>query len=108
MLVLPPPVTAFFDADACNDPDALVATFSRDGSVTDEGRRHQGSEAIRNWWRAARDRYDYVASPVDVAWAGGQAKVIATVSSRFLGSPALLTYTFTISDGAIAGLEIGS
>lgn len=108
MLVLPHPITAFFDADTRNDPESLVATFSQDGCVTDEGGRHRGREAIRDWWRAAKGKYDYVAAPVDVTRAGDQAKVTVSVTGRFPGSPVLLTYTFTLSDGAIASLEIGS
>lgn len=107
MLNLPTAVAAFFDADDRNDPQALVAAFSRNGSVTDEGVLHQGSEAIRNWLLAAKDKYHHVAVPIEVANVGDRTRVRATVTGRFPGSPALLNYTFTIADGKIAGLEIG-
>lgn len=107
MLNLPHPVAAFFDADDRNDPHALVAAFCREGSVTDEGVRHQGSDAIRNWWTAAKDKYRHVAVPIEVAPAGDRTRVRATVTGRFAGSPAMLNYTFTLADGKIAGLEIG-
>lgn len=107
MLNLPRIIEAFFDADTRNDPDALVAAFSRNGSVTDEGVLHQGSEAVRNWWRAAKDKYHHVAVPVEVASAGDRLRVRATVTGRFPGSPAVLNYTFTIANDEITGLEIG-
>ncbi|MVT51004.1 nuclear transport factor 2 family protein [Bradyrhizobium yuanmingense] len=104
---LPRTIEAFFDADARNDPDALVAAFSPNGSVTDEGVLHQGSDAVRNWWRAAKDKYHHVAVPVEVASAGDKVRVRATVTGRFPRSPAVLNFTFTIANGEIASVEIG-
>lgn len=107
MVDLPDTAKAFFDADGRDDPHAVLAAFSRDGSVTDEGIRHQGSDAIRQWWTAAEDKYHHVAVPFEVAHVGDKLRVRATVTGRFTGSPAALNYSSTIVGGKIAGLEIG-
>ncbi|MGM4887468.1 nuclear transport factor 2 family protein [Tardiphaga sp. 604_B6_N1_1] len=107
MMDLPDAAKAFFDADERSDPHAVVAAFSHNGSVMDEGVRHQGGDAIRKWWSAAKDKYHHVAVPFEVAHVDNKTRVRATVTGYFPGSPAALNYTFTIIGGKIAGLEIG-
>lgn len=46
---LPDIVNMYFDADSCNDTDALSETFAPDAVVEDEGARHQGVVAILRW-----------------------------------------------------------
>ena len=64
---LSPPIATYFEADQRHDGDALVAAFSDDAVVRDEGAEHAGPAAIHAWWQAAKARYRHVAEPVDHA-----------------------------------------
>lgn len=103
---MPDIVTAYFEADRRNDPDALVAAFAADAVVEDEGARHEGGRAIRSWWVAAKDEFHHVAEPIESTAAGDQVSVRARVSGDFPNSPATLDFSFTVKDGRIAALEI--
>lgn len=103
---MPGVVKAYFDADKRNDPDALAAVFSADAVVKDEGTRHQGVGAIRNWWMAAKQKYHHVAEPIETAGADDKVSVHATVTGEFPNSPATLDFSFTVKNGKIVGLEI--
>lgn len=104
---LSPPIATYFEADQRHDGDALIAAFSDDAVVKDEGAEHAGPAAIHAWWQAAKARYRHVAEPVDIVEAGGTSAVHARVSGDFPGSPATLTFVFTLADCRIARLEIG-
>lgn len=104
---MPNAVKAYFDADAGADPEALAPAFAADAVVEDEGSRHQGHDAIRAWWVAAKAKYSHVAEPVDVRRVADRIVVTARVSGRFPNSPAMLDYAFTIENGLIAAVRIG-
>lgn len=103
----PPAVHAYFEAERRNDADALAAAFADDGVVRDEGADHAGRVAIRAWWQAAKAKYRHVAQPLDSTQADGRTLVRARVSGEFPGSPAALTFAFTLEGDSIARLEIG-
>jgi ketosteroid isomerase-like protein len=103
---LPSPIATYFDADQRHDGDALAAAFSGDAVVSDEGAEHAGPAAIRAWWRASKAKYRQVAEPLDLAEADGKIIVRARVSGNFPGSPATLTFAFTLVGARIASLEI--
>jgi len=104
---LSPPIATYFEADRRHDADALAAAFSDDAVVRDEGAEHAGPEAIRAWWLAAKARYRHVAEPLDATEADGTTVVRARVSGEFPGSPATLTFVFTLAGARITRLEIG-
>jgi len=103
----PPAIAAYFDAEQHRDADALAASFSDDAVVADEGAEHRGRAAIRDWWQAAKTKYRHVAEPLDATEADGATVVHARVSGDFPGSPATLTFVFTLAGGQISRLEIG-
>lgn len=103
---MPGIVNMYFEADRRNDADALLATFAVEAVVEDEGARHQGVAAIREWWVAAKKAAQYVAEPMEATVEGDRALVRAKVSGQFPGSPVMLTHAFTIKDDRIVGLEI--
>lgn len=105
---LPPPIQAYFTADTNEDVPALTETFAPDAVVRDEGGSHAGRAAIAAWWRAAKDKYRYVAAPLDADAQGDTIRVRAQVTGDFPGSPAILTFAFRLTDRAIAELEIGA
>ncbi|HEV7367648.1 nuclear transport factor 2 family protein [Arenibaculum sp.] len=103
---LPSAVNAYFEADRGDDAEALGRAFRADAAVRDEGAVHQGVEAIRAWWLAAKRKYRHVAEPIGVTGTGEKVSVRARVSGRFPGSPATLDFVFTLADGGIVGLDI--
>jgi ketosteroid isomerase-like protein len=103
---MPDSVRTFFDAERVG-PEALAAAFLDDAVVRDEHTRREGLAAIREWWTAARRKYQHTAMPIEVTGTGDTVSVCAVVTGRFPGSPATLTYAFTLRDEKIAALEIG-
>jgi SnoaL-like domain len=99
-------VNRYFEADSGSNADALSDTFALDAVVTDEGSRHQGVVAIRDWWVAAKKAAQYVAEPFQTIMDGHGVLVRAKVRGQFPGSPVTLSYAFTITNGKIAMLEI--
>ena len=106
-MLLPPPVHAYFTAQAPQDRDAFAAAFAQDAVVSDEGQTYRGRPAITAWWLEAKAKYRYHAEPIDRTEAGGKALVRATVTGEFPGSPAVLTFAFGLDGDRISDLEIG-
>ena len=107
-LELPPPVAAYFAADAAHDPDAVARSFAADGAVRDEGETHAGADAIRAWWRDARAQYRFENEPLDATTEDGRTIVRARVTGDFPGSPATLRFVFDLDETGIRRLEIGA
>lgn len=105
-MTMPDSIRTFFDAERVG-AEALAAAFLEDAVVKDERTRREGLAAIRGWWTAAREKYQHTAMPIEVKGTGDAVTVCAVVTGRFPGSPATLTYTFTLRDQKIAQLEIG-
>lgn len=103
---MPSIVNEYFEADSRHDADALLAVFAVDAVVEDEHARHCGTDAIREWWSAAKKATQYRAAPVESTSDGDRALIRASVSGRFAGSPVMLTHAFTIKDDRIVRLEI--
>jgi hypothetical protein len=104
---LPRPIQTYFTARAPQDGDMLVAAFAPDAIVHDEGRDHLGSQAIRDWWVAAKAKYRHHAEPIDVVHTPRETVVRAVVTGDFPGSPAVLTFTFGLVGDLISDLRIG-
>lgn len=103
---MPEIVNMFFEADSQNDAEALSKTFALDAVVEDEGARHDGRAAIREWWLAAKKAAQFFTEPLESTSDGAMTFVRARVSGQFPGSPVTLAYAFTLKDGAITSLEI--
>lgn len=105
---LPSPIQAYFDADKDVAGPAPTSAFAVNAVVKDEGKTHIGHKAIAAWWRAAKAQYQHTADPREISEAGGRITVRAEVSGKFPGSPAILSFMFTLKDGAISTLDIGA
>ena len=82
------------------------AAPARPNSSTPVRPRRLGS--IAAWWRAAKAQYQHTADPREVSEAGGRITVLAEVRGTFPGSPAMLSFIFTLKNNEIAALEIGA
>lgn len=105
---LPQTIQAYFDADRKDDCQGVLNCFAPDAVVRDEGRSHAGHDAISVWWEYAKASYQHVAEPLEASTEGQVTKVRAEVTGRFPGSPATLTYAFTLAGEKITALEIGA
>ncbi|WP_213737558.1 nuclear transport factor 2 family protein [Bradyrhizobium sp. dw_411] len=104
---LPPAIEIYFAADRRMDASALTSNFAANAKVTDEGVVHSGHDQIRDWWLAAKAKYQYIAEPIEVTRDGTRITVRCRVSGQFPNSPATIDFAFTLSGDKISNLEIG-
>lgn len=106
-LDLPEPLPRYFAAQNALDADLMTACFSPDAVVHDEGGTYVGSEAIRSWKHDTIAKYGISIDPLEATEQDDKTVVVARVAGNFPGSPANLTYTFSVSpDGLIRTLDI--
>ncbi|PWW03472.1 hypothetical protein DFR52_101153 [Hoeflea marina] len=109
---LPAPISAYLEANARLDAEAMLAPFASDAVVGDERRSHAGTDEIRAWILEASIANQAVPRVTGYRLEdGGQARpdvhvVDAEVSGGFPGSPVQLSFRFVLADGAIARLAI--
>lgn len=106
-LRLSQPLEDYFRGARAQDVAAMCSPFSEDALVVDEGRRHRGLRAIREWMRETAGKYAFEVEPIESSTRGGETLVIASVSGTFPGSPITLRYAFNVDGGRIVGLTIG-
>ena len=106
-LDLPEPLPRYFAAQNALDGDGMTACFAPDAIVHDEGGTYTGSEAIRGWKLNTIAKYGISIEPLKAAQQDDNTVVVARVAGNFPGSPANLTYSFSVSpDGLIQTLDI--
>lgn len=110
---LPAPIKAFFDADKGAADTAPISAFAPGAVVGDEGHTHIGRAAIEAWWCASKAQYRATAEPLDIRDEQDRTIVRAKVTGAFSGSPAVLTFSFRLTEGRlmdeqIAELRIGA
>ena len=103
---MPPPLVAYFAAEAGNDTGALARCFATDAIVRDEGRTIVGLDAIKGWKRDSKAKYQYSVEPLGVSPLGATVEVPARLTGSFPGSPIEVTYDFVLAGDKIASLEI--
>lgn len=105
---LPPTLARYFAAQNAHDIDTIVACFSPDARVRDEGEDIVGHDAVRAWKEKTSARYKVTVEPLRLERHQGRCVVEARVSGTFKGSPATLRYDFGLDeDGRIASLAVG-
>jgi ketosteroid isomerase-like protein len=103
----PDVITAYFRAAERGDLDALVACFTDDAAVTDEGKTWRGHDEIRTWRVDVATVYEYTLEVLSTeAEEGDHYAVTTRLEGNFPGSPVDLVYRFVLRDGLINGLEI--
>ena len=105
-LELKEPLSTYFEAQNAHDVDGMLACFSNDASVHDEGRDMHGRPEIRTWIDETTRKYRPMIRPTSSAEEGARTLVTAQVSGSFPGSPIELRYRFKISGRKIVSLEI--
>jgi hypothetical protein len=104
---MPSPLQRFFAADAERDIDAIVALFTDDAVVLDEGQTWSGPDGIRAWQTGPASRYQYTTQIAEVVGAGeDRYRATGRLEGNFPGGIAELNWDFTLAGGLIGRLEI--
>ncbi|WP_374023196.1 nuclear transport factor 2 family protein [Mycobacterium sp. HNNTM2301] len=108
---LPQAISDYLTASEQRDVDAVVACFSDNASVFDEGKRRTGPAEIRRWREDVDTAFEYT-STVTGARALGEADgtqrydVYLHLEGNFPGGEVDLVNSFAIRDGQIVDLRI--
>jgi uncharacterized protein (TIGR02246 family) len=100
-------ITRYFEADARRDIDAIVALFTDDAVVVDEGQTFQGTAAIRGWQEGTASKYRYTTEVIGTKRIGEKSTLVTgRVTGNFPGGTAELQWRFTVQGDLIRRLEI--
>jgi hypothetical protein len=102
---LPDIVKAYFEATNAHAPDRVAACFELDARVRDDGRDHQGRDAIRAWAEESDRKYSFQAEVLSAEQEAGRLVVTAHLTGDFPGNPVDLRFQFRLAE-RIAALEI--
>src|SRR5260221_10542211 len=100
-------ITRYFEADARRDIDAIVALFSDEAVVVDEGQTYHGPQEIRGWRGGVASAYQYTTQVHDTKRLDEKSYLVAgRLTRNFPGGTAELQLRFTIHPDLIHRLEI--
>ena len=88
------------------DSVAYAQCFSETAVVVDEGKTHQGRQAIEEWIADSNERYRATMKPVGFEEKESESVLKAEVSGNFPGSPLVLSYHLVIADELIQSLKV--
>lgn len=104
---VPDVVSRYFDLAACREVEAILAVFTDDATVTDEGEIRHGIDAIRDWQTGPVSKYEYTTTITDSEPLGGdQYRVTVRLEGNFPGGIADLNYDFTVDGDRVSRLTI--
>ena len=100
-------IRRYFDLDADRDIESIVALFTDDAIVVDEGVTRRGTEEIRAWQVGPASRYVYTTEILGtVALEADRHVVTGRLAGNFPGGRTELTWDFTVAGGRISRLVI--
>ena len=105
---LPPILAALVAAHNTHDSVAFAACFADDAIVRDEGQKHIGRPAIRDWFEDVSRRYQAVLDVTGLTTQDGEPVLTGKISGKFDGSPIDLRYYVALDDGKIIALKVAA
>jgi hypothetical protein len=106
-VVVPDVVKRYFEADADRNIDAIVALFSDNATVIDEGQERRGTREIREWQTGAASQYEYTVTVTSQeSLDDNRFLVTGRLDGNFPGGTANLSFHFTLTGGLISYLKI--
>jgi ketosteroid isomerase-like protein len=100
-------ITRYFEADARRDIEAIVALFSDEAVVVDEGQTYLGTGQIRGWREGVASKYQYTTQVLDTKRLDEESYLVTgRLTGNFPGGTAELTWHFTVHNDLISRLEI--
>jgi SnoaL-like domain len=103
---LPRIINDYVNTSNAHDVECILACFSDDAVVRDEGKEFRGKEMIEGWLVKAIEKYKFQFKPVSVKDDNTEVLVAVQVSGTFDGSPIILDYHFVIETNKILSLTI--
>ena len=104
---MPAIVKRYFELDAERDVDGILALFSDDAAVIDEGQSRHGLDEIRGWRTGAASEYEYTTTITSSEALGDERyRVTARLEGNFPGGTVDLNHDFTLAGESIKRLEI--
>ena len=103
---LPRIINDYVDASNAHDVKFILACFSEDAVVHDEGDEFRGKEMIEGWIVKTIEKYKFHFKPLSSKDNKDEMVVAVQVSGTFDGSPVTLDYHFTIERDRIVSLVI--
>ena len=101
------PVSRYFELDADRDVDAIVALFTDDATVVDEGQTYRGTAEIRAWRLGPASKYEYSTAVLGrEALGADRYAVTGRLTGNFPGGTVDLKFDFTVAGGLISRLVI--
>jgi len=100
-------ISRYFERDAERDIEGMLALFSNDAAVTDEGETHRGLDQIRAWQLGPASKYVYTTEVTRLEPVGdGRYRATGRLEGNFPGGTADLHWDFTVVDDHITRLVI--
>lgn len=100
-------VSRYFEADASREDEAILALFTDDAVVTDEGGTWRGKPQIRDWRLGPAAKYEYTTTITQIDRINdNHYRASGHIDGNFPGATADLKWDFILVDGLIGGLEI--
>ncbi len=103
---LHPLISGFVEASNARDTERLLALFSDDAVVRDEGNEYRGIDRIRGWRADVEAKFTFTTTPGEVVERGDETVLIGSLAGDFPGSPVDLQHRFTLADDRIMALTI--
>src|ERR1700761_4529128 len=104
---VPDVIRRYFLLDAEREIDSIVALFSDDATVVDEGETRHGTTAIRAWQAGPASQYTYTTDVLGTdALTADRFVVTGRLTGNFPGGTADLKWDFTTANGLISQLVI--
>ncbi len=102
-----PVINRYFEADARRDIDAIVALFTGEAVVVDEGQTYHGTAEIRGWQEGAASKYQYTTEVISTRRTGEDSYLVTgRLTGNFPGGTAELKWRFIVHGDLISRLEI--
>jgi ketosteroid isomerase-like protein len=104
---IPDAIDRYLTSADDGDLDTLVACFTEDAVVTDDGVTRHGRAEIRQWRDELASGFEYTVTVLASEPTGADTYLVTTrVAGNFPGSPVDLRYVFTMSGDLISELVI--
>jgi uncharacterized protein (TIGR02246 family) len=105
----PDVISRYFAALNSRDAEGLLALFTADAVVVDEGQNWRGTSEIRTWCDNVAFKFQYIAEVLGVETDGDGDYVARTrLEGNFPGGSVELGVRFDLDGGQIRRLEIGA
>jgi ketosteroid isomerase-like protein len=103
---LPQIIDDYIKASNAHHVKSILACFSDDAVVRDEGETLHGKKAIEGWIARTIEKYKFHFKPLSIKEDNVDVVVTVEVSGTFDGSPVSLGYRFTIERDKVRCLAI--